>query len=157
MDFDGGGFLKRKLYAGYGANVNKDGMAERCSDAEVYGTGFIEGYRLEFRKVATIEKSDDDKVPVVVWRISDDDEAQLDKFEGVANGLYRKDVLNVTLNSGEIAEAMVYILEKDLPKTPPVKVYLNKIKEGYQQFGLDLDYLCEALKWSRGGIASEEK
>ena len=63
-----------KLYIAYGSNMNIEQMARRCPTAKVVASTWLEGYRLRFMggsysAVATIEPSEDDLVPVLVWEI----------------------------------------------------------------------------------------
>ena len=58
------------LYLAYGANLNKKNMAMRCPLATPLCSINLEGYKLAFNNVATIVKSENDSVPVGVWRIT---------------------------------------------------------------------------------------
>ena len=42
------------LYAGYGSNLNRTQMQERCPDANIVTTKVLKGWRLCFRGVADI-------------------------------------------------------------------------------------------------------
>ena len=58
---------KYTLYVAYGSNLNVSQMGQRCPDAEVYGVGRIEDYRLVFKGLgvysyATIEPCDGEYV-----------------------------------------------------------------------------------------------
>jgi len=138
--------MRRKIYAAYGSNLHIHQMRRRCPDAYVIGQGYIDDYELEFRGVATIKPSPGQKVPVVLWSISQKDEVALDRYEGVASGLYRKETLEVIMELGKKGSsqqfkkvaAMVYILNvnESKPIAPPSSYYYNVIREGYMHHGI---------------------
>ena len=71
----------------YGSNLDEARMKKRCPSAEVFGTSVIGGYRLLFKQsmtgaYATIEQDANCCVPVVIYRITAEDELKLDRFEG---------------------------------------------------------------------------
>ena len=74
--------MKEKLYVAYGSNINLDQMAFRCPNSEVVGTAMLQGYELQFKRVATIEKKEDAQTPVLIWKLPKEDERVLDKYEG---------------------------------------------------------------------------
>ena len=43
------------LYLAYGSNLNKKQMSRRCPNAKPVGSIILKGYKLEFRRVATIK------------------------------------------------------------------------------------------------------
>lgn len=132
-----------KLYVAYGSNLNLLQMGRRCPTAKVIGIGFIRNYKLTFRGVATIEQSEKQEVPVAVWKIEKSDEIALDKYEGFPS-LYRKEWVDVELKDKTV-NAMVYIMNRGNPHMPST-TYLEKIRQGYEDCGLDLLYLKEAIK-----------
>ena len=61
-----------KYYIAYGSNMDLDQMSYRVRDSIFIGTGYIEGYRLEFKsKYASIEEEENSSVPVVIFGISE--------------------------------------------------------------------------------------
>ena len=128
-----------KLYIAYGSNLNLEQMKHRCPTAKVVGTAHLEGWKMTFRGkgngVATIEPSENDSVPVLIWRIMPQDEQALDVYEG-APSFYRKETIPVELN-GETVQAMVYIMNDGHPLSSPSKGYYATILEGYQSAGFD--------------------
>ena len=76
-----------RFYLAYGSNLSLERMKSRCPDAVVLGTAVIPGYRLLFKKsktgsYATIEQDANCCVPALVYKISELDEALLDRCEG---------------------------------------------------------------------------
>ena len=144
----------KKLYIAYGSNLNLKQMEFRCRTAKVYGKGVLKGYRILFKgsknnAYLTIEAKIGQEVPVVIWEIKADDEKELDRYEGYPS-FYYKENIPVELETGEMVEAMVYIMTNKIKDrielNLPSKSYLEAVKEGYESFGFDLKYLDEALE-----------
>lgn len=137
---------KKRLYIAYGSNLHKRQMAYRCPDAKVKGITSIPDYTLLFRGsgVATIEPKKGDSVPIAVWSISEQDEKRLDLYEGFPQ-LYTKEDFTVELN-GETVTAMAYVMTPGKQIAPPPLSYYETILTGYNDFGLDTDYLKKAAK-----------
>lgn len=151
--------MKRKLYVAYGSNLHVVQMQQRCPESKLIGKGIIQDHELEFRGVATIKPSPGMNVPVVVWSISKSDELELDRYEGVADGLYRKEMIEVQLQMDEhaatrtkLVEAMVYIMNVDetRPVAQPSRIYYEVIRQGYTQHGFSYNPLVVAdiMSWS---------
>ena len=128
-----------KLYFAYGANLNRDNMAWRCSDAVAVQPFYLLDWRLPFSGVATIQPSVGERVPGALWAISDRDEQALDVFEGWPS-LYRKERIGQ-----DGLEFMVYIMNSDRPSEPSGG-YVATIAQGYQNWGLDLADLDHAVQ-----------
>ena len=79
----------KMIYFAYGSNLNLDQMAHRCPTAKVVGAGMLNGYKLIFNRVASIELDASQSVPVGIWEIGEYCEASLDLYEGYPR-LYRK-------------------------------------------------------------------
>lgn len=138
-----------KIYIAYGSNCNIKQMQSRCFDSILIGTGYIEGYELRLKGVATILPKRKSKVPVTVWSISEKDEHFLDIYEGVKNKLYRKENIRAHLdNTGEVIEGMVYILNGNKPDYLPSIFYFEVIMEGYKENNLPIKYLLKAYESS---------
>ena len=158
------------FYAAYGSNLSVSQMSYRCPDAEIVGTGKIMDYKLVFRLHADIEKHEGSDtgsyVPVLIWRISKDDEKRLDRYEGVKGGYYHQEKVSVVMDdetdadgsnkeinagSGKEITAMVYIMNTQDKVSPPDAGYYQIIDEGYEHFGFDKKILKEALIESMDG------
>ena len=124
-------------YIAYGSNMVKEQMAVRCPEARLIGMGYIEGARLEFYLHATVERTGDrrNRVPVAVWEISKQDEANLDVYEGVKGGYYTKEIWPVIMKDGSQIEGMIYIM-KMIRQSPPMERYYNGIRKAYMELGL---------------------
>ena len=131
------------LYAAYGSNLNLMQMGWRCPSARVVGTGFITGYRLEFRRYLTIVPDEKGEVPVALWELTDQDEKALDQYEGFPH-FYHKEMICVETKTGAV-KALVYIMNSGEPALP-TSYYLDAVKVGYDCCGFDKFYLKEALE-----------
>lgn len=132
-----------KLYLAYGSNMNRAQMARRCPKAKALRAITIDDARLVFRGVADIEYHKGASVPVVLWEITAECERSLDRYEGVAGGVYEKRM--IPLDNGE--QALTYIMRSN-GVAPPSRDYYERIKQGYADFGIDPEPLDVALKHS---------
>ena len=121
-------------------------MAERCPKAIYLGNTILKGWKLTFKSVATIEKRVGEDVQAAIFEISDQCEKALDVYEDYPK-LYDKHKLDVNLN-GTLVTAMTYIMVANYGISPPSEKYFDVISEGYENCGLDLDFLLEAKKYS---------
>ena len=147
--------MKKRLYIAYGSNLNIEQMAQRCPTAKLIGTSEIKDYELVFKGVATIEKKKGSIVPVCVWDLKKEDEEALDVYEGYPR-LYIKENLRIKLN-GKTENAMVYIMTPNHRLGMPSDHYLNIIAKGYEDNGLDVNVLDEAVKETVRKIEEERE
>jgi hypothetical protein len=138
-----------QYYWAYGANLNIKSMLRRCPEAEKFGPYTVADAALIFRSVADVTIRKDSVVPGGLWRISKQDEANLDRFEGVASGFYMKRYLPVTID-GEKVQVLFYQMKISRGVLPPSEEYFQTILRGYKDFGLNKDVLMAALdaSWS---------
>ena len=137
------------LYVAYGSNMNLEQMAFRCPKSKVVCNGELKGWKLVFNVHADVVKGEKhDSVPVVVWDIADKDWYRLDMYEGYPT-YYIKETVNVILDNGEVAEAVVYVMANNRKGiSPPYLDYFNCIKKGYIDNKIDVEYLYKALDYS---------
>ncbi len=140
--------MKKTLYVAYGSNLNIIQMIHRCSDAELYCTGVIHGYELQFKgrprnAYATIAPCENSSVPVAVWKISKRDEERLDLYEGYPSHYY-KDNVTVSVGDKEI-EAMVYVMNPRMNFGMPSDDYLETVYNGYKDCNLDVNMLVKSV------------
>ena len=140
------------LYFAYGSNINLDQMAFRCPEASVVGPVTLENYELLFRGngdgfgVATIEPKEGGKVFGLLWNITPDCEKSLDRYEGYPH-LYDKQTVKVRDGLGQEIPVMAYVMTREWTRLPsvPTKLYYKGIMDGYQQNGLPVSALKNAL------------
>ncbi len=136
-----------KLYFAYGSNLNHEQMCIRCRDSRYIKSAFLEGYKLSFCAasrdygVANIVKKSGSKVPGGIWEISESDEKELDIYEGYPT-LYTKDFFNL---NGE--KVMFYIMKRRYSFKPPLRSYVDTIRQGYVNCNLDTEYLKRRLTY----------
>lgn len=142
-----------KYYIAYGSNLNIRQMMHRCPDARIMGTAIIQDYQLLFKgsktgSYLTIEPKAGASVPVAVWRVSQADERNLDRYEGFPNFYYKKDMkIQVTgIKTGKTytRTAFVYIMHEERPLGRPSNLYVQTCLEGYFDFDFDGDLLRQA-------------
>ena len=150
-----------KYYIAYGSNLSIEQMKVRTPDAVIVGTGMLKDWRLLFRYFATIKKTKGFDTPVLIWKISEQDEKNLDRYEGYPR-FYVKKNLKVSVTSlegedlGEL-EAMVYIMSKKASEARginplPSEYYYSVLDAGYKTFGFDDKILKKAVKEAFGLI-----
>ena len=130
------------LYFAYGSNLNHFQMKRRCKDSIFLKKFELKGYRLNFRskyRAADIEKKKNSIVQGALYEISKSDEKKLDVYEDFPI-LYKKiyfDHYN--------KKVMTYTMNKKSEFRYPTERYLNVIKQGYKDCGLNKSYLLKAL------------
>ncbi|GHU97838.1 gamma-glutamylcyclotransferase [Clostridia bacterium] len=137
----------KTLYIAYGSNLNLRQMAIRCPTAKPVGTAMLKDWQLTFRGVATLERAEGAQTPVGVWELETADEAALDRYEGYPR-LYRKEFTEVTVREKTLT-GMLYLMNDGIPCMPS-KFYLDAIAQGYEDVGLDTEYLTDALAHTEG-------
>ena len=148
-----------KYYIAYGSNLSEAQMRYRTPEARIVGTAELEGWRLLFKRHATVEPREGCITPVLVWEISDRDERNLDLYEGFPH-YYRKQELPVVvtpLDGGDPVRltAMVYIMADGHKKREPDASYYKVLQDGYRAFGFQIAILEKALADSIGRDAAD--
>ena len=130
------------LYFAYGSNLHHFQMKRRCKDSEFLKKINLKDFRLTFRskyRAADIEYKKNSIVPGGLFEISKSDEKKLDVYEDYPT-LYKKHYFNYY---GK--KVMTYIMVKKTPFKFPTERYLNVVKRGYKDCGLDKRYLNKGL------------
>lgn len=144
--------MAKRFYIAYGSNINISQMKTRCKNAEIVGNGRLFDYELTFKWFATVIPKSQGIVPVLVWKIDEQDEASLDVYEGVSSDMYRKEYISVRLDSDDVIEGLIYILNEVVEnrlvsmlasRLPSIQYYFV-IREGYIENHLPVDYLDKA-------------
>lgn len=140
-----------RLYFAYGSNMDAHQMAKRCAGARFKSLVILDGFRfmINSRGVATAVAVAGASVWGGVWEITARDEANLDRCEGVALGIYRKERVQVRLASGKGIEALTYIAADSRPGSPRPG-YLEKILAAATVHGFPPVYLAELASWKNG-------
>lgn len=138
--------MKRIYYLAYGSNLNERQMKYRCPNATKVGTLVLDDYQLEFRLYLTVVPKKGAQVPIGVWLVDEHDEKRLDAYEGYPT-FYRKEYIEIEVEDKK-EQALIYIMNDVRKVAPPSRQYMLTCLEGYKDFGLDANYLQEALNRS---------
>ena len=129
------------LYAAYGSNMDPAQMLARCPHSPQRGTGWLEGWRLTFGgedigwdgALTTVVEDSAQRVFVVLYDVPEVDEKELDTWDGVTLGYYRKLKVRVQNLDGD-ALAWLYVLdayEGGLPSARHISILVDSaIKAG---------------------------
>ena len=131
------------LYFAYGSNLNHFQMKRRCKDSIYIKKINLKNFKLTFRsryRAADIELKKNSIVPGGLYKISKSDEKKLDVYEDYPI-LYKKYYF---AHYGK--KVMTYTMTKKTSFTFPTERYLNIVKRGYKDCGLDKKELNTALK-----------
>lgn len=133
---------KRRVYFGYGSNLNMAQMARRCPDSTPMVACMLPEMLLSFSDVLTIEDAPGQSVVGALYEVSAADERKLDRYEGFPHK-YVKKTSHVTLN-GERREVFYYVLGFEFELYTPTLRYYGIVEDGYKDWGLDLRFLEES-------------
>lgn len=135
-----------EYYFAYGSNLNKNQMDNRCPENEKVGMGTLKGYSwiINERGAANIVESMDDEVIGIIYKISDNDEDKLDKYEGVKIGCYKKQNLYVKVNNN-IINCLVYI-DPITEEGKPREEYIKRINKGIISAKLPENYVKKYIR-----------
>jgi gamma-glutamylcyclotransferase (GGCT)/AIG2-like uncharacterized protein YtfP len=124
------------LYFAYGSNLDPEQMDWRCPDAIALGAARLNdwAWRIGGRGYATVSPSPGHHVWGAIWNVSDSDLASLDRYEGVAGGLYRREITTVMAHNQPI-DVHLYIENYD-DHGMPRPDYLERIIAGARWFDL---------------------
>jgi gamma-glutamylcyclotransferase (GGCT)/AIG2-like uncharacterized protein YtfP len=122
-------------------------MAERCPGAQPVGPASLSDHRLAFTfdshswegGVATVIPSEGETVWGVAWRLTDEHVETLDRYEGVAQGVYRRVVSPIRLGDRS-SDALYYRTLDDTPHLPSV-AYIQALISGSEHFGLPAEHI----------------
>lgn len=140
--------MEKRLYVAYGSNLNILQMKHRCPTAKLCGTGTVANYQLQFKgrpqsAFATISPKEGSSVPVAVWELQPRDERALDLYEGYPSHYFKQDI-PVQLDGKEVV-GMAYIMDLKMDHGLPSLAYYQTVQEGYEDCGLDVSVLEQAV------------
>lgn len=136
--------IKTINYFAYAHNTNTEVIKSRCPSAKFISVGVLNNFNLVLHKFADIEHDPKSKCYGVVWSISLNDLAELDKFEGLHKD-YNRIPLEVTTESGLI-KCMAYIMDPYFSQDGnPSLDYIKSVLLGYQEHDLPVNQLKSAI------------
>ena len=133
------------LYFAYGSNLHHFQMKRRCKDSVYLKKINLKDFKLTFRskyRAADIEPKKNSIVPGGLFEISKSDEKKLDVYEDYPT-LYKKYYFYHYRK-----KVMTYTMVKKSKFRFPTERYLNVVKRGYKDCGLDIKYLQKGLSGS---------
>lgn len=140
-----------RLYLAYGSNLSIEQMIYRCPDAVYVGTAELKDMCLSFKGngYLTVDPCEGETVPVLVWRVSAEDEKNLDRYEGYPRAYDKVDTFVTVKNmvdGAEIGEelAFYYKMFEGAQYRRPSKLYWDVCMGGYRHFGFDPEFLFDA-------------
>lgn len=152
---------ERRIYLAYGSNLNMDQMYNRCPNAEFLGTGFLQDWKLVFRRgYLTVEPEKGCELPFALWSVNKEDEKALDRYEGYPKFYYTLDTevrYTDMLGRESKAQAFFYRMHTKFPYEIPSWRYWETCAKGYEDCVLDEVFLEDALKETRRLIREEKK
>jgi gamma-glutamylcyclotransferase (GGCT)/AIG2-like uncharacterized protein YtfP len=136
------------LYAAYGSNMDSAQMAERCPHSPQHGTGWLEGWRLTFGgeelgwegALATVVEDRAERVLVVLYDVCETDERELDRWDGVTLGYYRKLRVRVATLEGD-SPAWLYVLNGYEGGLPSAR-YIGILADAAEKAAAPADYVA---------------
>ena len=149
--------METKLYLAYGSNMDLAQMKVRCPGARLLGAGRLDGWRLLFKgsgpgAYATIEREAGKHVPVLLWRVTAEDEKSLDRYEGFPDFYYKRQIQAVTVNAAGRdcgrTRGMAYVMHEERRFGLPQEWYAVLLEQAYENFGFEKEILWEALAYT---------
>jgi gamma-glutamylcyclotransferase (GGCT)/AIG2-like uncharacterized protein YtfP len=136
----------RVLYFAYGSNLWRQQMKRRCPGYREIGAGRLSGWRwiITTRGYASIVLSENDYVLGIVYELTEIDEQNMDRFEGVDQGSYRKEILDIEV-LGSVMSCLVYI-DPVTEEGPSKEEYIDRINNGIRDAGFPVDYVERFLR-----------
>lgn len=139
-------------YFAYGLNVDPEHMARRCPGSVLVGPARLPGHRFIVTRAGygSVVRDPAAGVYGVVWRLGESNERSLDEYEGVREGLYRKERLRVYAGDGaRPVEALIYVARDGRPGAPRPG-YLEAVVRAARRQGFPAAYLNELERWLPG-------
>ncbi|WP_375455585.1 gamma-glutamylcyclotransferase family protein [uncultured Methylobacterium sp.] len=138
------------LYFAYGANMDAAAMASRCPASRPVGQGRLHRHRFIIMRegYASVLRDGRRTVWGVLWELAQADVPALDRYEGVAGGLYIKASQPVAM-AGGVRRALIY-LGRSAAFGVPRPGYLDAVVTAGEAARLPAAYLRELRGWRHG-------
>ncbi len=147
---EGGAGERARRYFAYGSNMHPLRLGQRLPSARRVGVYALAGHALRFHKVGKdgSGKCDAfrtglaaDRVLGVLYEIDAEEEATLDRLEGLGIG-YRKATARLSNAAGASALAFTYEAIRIDATLRPFSWYKQHVLEGAREAGLNADYIA---------------
>jgi gamma-glutamylcyclotransferase (GGCT)/AIG2-like uncharacterized protein YtfP len=145
------------LYFAYGSNMDAAAMAARCPGSRAIGVARLVRHRFTIMRegYASVVRDPRRSVWGVVWDLALADMPALDRYEGVAGGLYTKVQQSVLTGAGP-RRALVYIGRDAAPGRPRL-CYMEAVLAAAKAAGLPDSYLREIRIWLPSVVTSQSE
>jgi gamma-glutamylcyclotransferase (GGCT)/AIG2-like uncharacterized protein YtfP len=143
------------LYFAYGSNIDAAAMAKRCPRSVAIGPARLVRHRLATMREGWLTVVRDPRAIVhgILWDLALSDVPALDRYEGVAQGLYRKALHSVATATGP-KRALIYFGANAGPGVA-ASDYVEAIIAAARQWGLPLAPF-EAFRPTSAAFALDE-
>lgn len=162
------------LYFAYGSNLSPAQMQRRCPGARAVGVARLDGWRFHItvRGGANVVRRRGATTYGVVWRLTPRHIAELDRWEGVAVGAYRRVRLPVVMDAvtdtktGVAIEDMMagrrravvsYVSPWQWPGRPRANYLTTAVLPGARAFALPDGYVAEIASWQPERIIGPQR
>jgi gamma-glutamylcyclotransferase (GGCT)/AIG2-like uncharacterized protein YtfP len=145
------------LYFAYGSNMHQAIMRKHAPAAQSIGVATLHNYRFIVTAdgYASVEPDGESRVYGLLWRLTRRDRATLDRWENVAAGAYRAEMLPVE-RGGICTPALVYIARRT-PTGKPRRGYLECVIEAARGLELPPDYIACLQEWLAKGHSTHPR
>lgn len=139
------------LYFAYGSNMSQAAMARRCPLSKALGLARLARCRIAVMREGFLTAARDPRSRVhgILWELALADMPALDRYEGLARGLYTKTVQPVLTANGP-RRALVYFGANAGPGTPRPE-YLAEILAAARAWGLPPEALAALERIAKEG------
>lgn len=142
------------LYFAYASNLSREQMRERCPSARVVERARIPEHRLGFvghseswgGGTATIVLAPGETLWGALYEVDDACLEALARAEGTAYALSRTPCLK---DDGSRVTAYLFVRARDFEERPPSDRYVQRIRQGYEDWGLDVAALDRVVDRAR--------
>ncbi|HEY5552779.1 MAG TPA: gamma-glutamylcyclotransferase family protein [Opitutaceae bacterium] len=134
----------------YGSNMNEAQLKKRCTKSHFLCRALLPEHRfvITSRGYSSVVPHAGGKAHGVLIALTEPDEKSLDKYEHVAEGMYRRAWLDVVTEFGYSVPALIYI--DDIGgEGPPKPGYLERILEGARRHALPPHAIAEIETWAK--------
>lgn len=144
--------MRYQIYFAYGSNMDEPQFRERCPGSAILGRAVLRDYRfvIASRRYASVVPCQGAAVHGVLCALTAADEASLDEYEAVEEGMYRREFLPMETELGYRVEALVYV-DTATGEGRPWPGYLEGILAGARRHGFPEAAIRELESWALAG------
>jgi hypothetical protein len=135
------------LHFAYGSNMHRAVMRKHAPDAIALGVACLKDYRFIITSdgYASVAPHPRRCVYGLLWRLTARDRIALDRWENIAAGLYRADLLAV-IAAGKRRRALVYVA-RARPRGAPRPGYMEIVIAAARECALPAEYIASLQRW----------